>query len=136
MANTKETMLDALVALLGGITGLTLATRDLHTPIQQRENEPYIGLISAADESILAEDATHVLWQLQVDLVMGVIGEDIEELIDEVREIIFDTSTPTTIGAKHIRLENTGEVAVIKEDDYSSTRMILIITYSSEKGAF
>jgi len=136
MANTKETMLDALVALLGGITGLTLATRDLLTPLQQRESEPYIGLISASDESIMAEDETHVLWEIQVDLVMGVIGEEIEDLIDEVREIIFDTSTPTTIGAKHIRLESTGEVAVIKEDDYSSTRMILIITYSSEKGAF
>lgn len=135
MANTKETMLDALVVQLGAITGVTLATRDLRTPLQQRESEPYIGVIAGSEENI-AEDATDVLWELQVDLVMGVMGEDIEDLVDEVREVVFDTSTPTTIGAKHIRLESTEEVAVIKEDNYSSTRMILIITYSSEKGAF
>ena len=135
MANTKETMLDALVVQLGAITGVTLATRDLRTPKQQRESEPYIGVI-AGDEQNIAEDATHVLWELQVDLVMGVMGEDIEDLVDEIREVVFDTSTPTTIGAKHIKLESTEEVAVIKEDNYSSTRMVLTITYSSEKGAF
>ena len=132
---TKETMLDALVTELGDITGVTLATRDLLTPKKQRENAPYIGVI-AQDEINLTEDATHVLWELQVDLVMGLIGNEIEDMINEVREIIFDTATPATIGAKHIRLESTDEVAVIAEDDYSSTRMILIITYSSEKGAF
>lgn len=135
MANTKETMLDALVTELGNITGVNLATRDLLTPKQQRENSPYIGLI-AGDELNAAEDATHVMWELQVDLVMGLLSNEIEDMIDEVREVIFDTATPTTIGAKHIRLESTDEVAVISEDDYSSTRMILIITYSSEKGAF
>ena len=42
MANTKQTMIDAMVAALDGLSDVATATRDLPTPANQQAAAPFI----------------------------------------------------------------------------------------------
>ena len=144
MSNTKVTMIDALVAQLNTISGIGLATRDLLTPANARKNTPYIGVITG-DEVKLVEDDAKVRWALTVDLIVLVKGDNVEEWIDKVKSLVFAPGVPsplpsplpdtlaTTIGALHVSVEGQNEVALVNADDCSSTRMVLLIIYVSDK---
>lgn len=135
MANTRQTILDALVSEIEDLSSVRKATRDLITPEQARGEQPYIGVI-ASQEVVQAEDATHVLWELAIDLFVVVLG-DLEEVVDELRTLLFDTSTAATIGAKYITMHGMEPVAYVAGmDGYTSVRISVTILYSSEKGAF
>lgn len=133
MANTKETILDTLVTAMGNVTGVTIATRELELPSDTRKKEPYIGII-AGEEAILVEDATEILWSLPVDMIVIKRGTDVEQLVDLIKNAIY---APINLGAavKHTHVVSTQEVAVVTQDKFSSTRLVLDITYVSTKGA-
>jgi len=133
MANTKETILDTLVTAMGNLTGVQIATRILELPSDTRLKEPYIGVIGG-EEVKLVEDSTEILWSLQVDLIVIKRGTDVEQLVDLIKNAIY---TPINLGAavKHTHVTGTQEVALVKQDKFSSTRLVLDITYVSTKGA-
>jgi hypothetical protein len=131
VANTKETLLDSLVTMLGGITSVT-CTRRLKTPQGARDAAPYIGLLASTEE-VLVRDATHTRWGLTVDLILMVQGEAIEDLIVDVKDIIEGDTLPT--GALQMRLVGQEPVNLITDDAYSSSRIVVDILYVSAKGA-
>lgn len=132
MADTKVTMLDLLATRLTALSGVSTATRNLLKPADQRSNAPYIGVI-AGDEDVLVEDSTHIRYLLRVDLVLIKYGDDIEDMITEVKDEIY---APISIGALDVHLIRTGEVTLVYADDYSSTRMELEVTYAAAKAGF
>lgn len=131
MADTKETLLDSLVTMLGGITSVT-CTRRLKTPQGARDAAPYIGLLASTEE-VLVRDTTHTRWGLTVDLILMVQGEAIEDLIVDVKNIIEGDNLPT--GALQMRLVGQEPVNLITDDAYSSSRIVVDILYVSSKGA-
>lgn len=131
MANTKEMMIDSLVSLLGAISGVT-CTRRLHTPQGARDAAPYIGVLASTEEK-LVEDATHTRWGMTVDLILMVLGEDIEDLIVDVKDIIEGIVLPT--GCLQMALVGQEPVNLITDDAYSSSRIVLDMIYVSDRGA-
>jgi hypothetical protein len=114
---------------------VTKATRILLTPAEARKWSPYAGLIASTEE-VVVEDATHVRYELDVDIILLKKGRDIEEMLDTVKNLLYTDSLATTIGAKQIRIIGQEEVALVDADSYSSTRIVTTITYVSTKGAF
>ena len=135
MANTKTGILDALVTQLGNVSGITKATRILLTPSDARKHSPYAGLIAGTEEAIV-EDDTHVRYELDVDLILLKKGRDIEELLDEVKDLLYDDTLALTIGVFLVRIIGQEEVALVDADSYSSTRIVITVTYVAMKGAF
>jgi len=135
VANTKTNILDALVVQLGNLSAITKATRILLAPVQARKWSPYAGLIAGAEE-VVVEDATHVRYELDVDLILLKKGRDIEELLDIVKNLLYSDALAVLIGALQIRIIGQEEVALIDADSYSSTRIAITITYVATKGAF
>lgn len=131
MADTKETLVDSLVSLLGAITSVT-CTRRLKTPQGARDAAPYIGVLASTEE-VLVRDATHTRWGLTVDLILMVRGESIEDLIVDVKDIIEGPVLPT--GALQMQLVGQEPVNLITDDAYSSSRIVLDIIYVSSRGA-
>lgn len=133
MANTKLGMLTDLVEALNATTGIAYATRTLLEPTEARQRAPYVG-VRSMDEAVLVEDATHIRYQLQVDLLLVQNGDAIEELIDIVRDAMLN-GMATTIGAKEIRLQGVSEVSIVNTNDYASARLQFQIIYASQKGS-
>jgi len=132
LANTRKTMLDALVAGLAAIDGIRRVTRDLLPPSRARDLAPYIGVIAATEET-LVEDATHVRWGVEVSLILLMPGDAIEEMVDKIKDYVY---AAPPIGALQTKMIGQEEVVLINEDEYSSTRIVLDVTYVSAKGAF
>lgn len=134
MANTKLTILNALVTGLAGLSvngdGVT-ATRELLPPDDQRNNAPYVGVVSQS-EVRQAEDSTHILYDMQVDLVMVAERGWCEKFIDVVRDYV---AGPPSLGQKFLSIEQVQPVSDIRDDAYSETRVTCRVFYSSEKGA-
>jgi len=107
----------------------------LLTPAEARKWSPYAGLISSTEE-VIVEDATHIRYELDVNLILLKKGRDIENLLDAVKSLLYTNSLAVTIGALHIKIIGQEEVALIDADSYSSTRIVITITYVSTKGAF
>ena len=135
MANTKTNMLDVLVSELKDITAVREATRILLTPAEARKHAPYIGLIAGREEAIV-EDATDVRYELEVNLILLIKGRDIEGFIDDVKDALYATTLPAVIGALQVKIVGQEEVALIDADIYSSTRVLVIVTYVTNKGGF
>jgi len=135
MANTKVTILDALIAQINTISTINKATRILLTPSEARKWAPYAGLISSTEE-VIVEDATHVRYELDVSLILLTRGQDIEKLLDDVKNLLYDDSLADAIGALQIRIIGQEEVALVDADIYSSTRIAMTLTYTAIKGAF
>lgn len=135
MANTKKAILDALVDDLSDLSSIKTATRVLLTPNKARDAVPYVGLISGTEE-ILVEDTTHIRYGLDMDLLLVTKGDDIEEMIDDIKNYLYDTDTPTSIGVKAIQLIGQQPVTLIEQDGFSSSRIVVYVTYVSTKGAF
>ena len=133
MANTKQTLLDALVTAIGGLSEVTTATRDLYKPNAARTAQPYAGIIDRA-EVVLVDDDTNVLYLLDVDIILLKSGDAIEEMIDAVKDAM-QVGMAATIGAKQIKFNGSEEVALINADDHSQARMVFEIIYTSTKGA-
>ena len=131
MADTKETLLDSLVSMLGAIPSVT-CTRRLKTPQAARDAAPYIGLLASAEE-VIVRDSTHTRWGLTVDLILIVYGEDIEDLIVDVKNIIQSDTLPT--GALQMLLVGQEPVNLITDDAYSSSRIVVDILYITSRGA-
>lgn len=132
MANTRKAILDALVAGLAGIDGIRRATRDLLPPSRARDLAPYVGVITVTEET-LVEDATHVRWGVEVNLILLMSGDAIEEMVDKIKDYIYNGPS---IGALQVKMIGQEEVVLINEDEYSSARIVLDVTYVSAKGAF
>ena len=130
MADSKETLLDSLVTMLGAITSIT-CTRRLKTPQGARDAAPYIGLLASTEE-VLVRDATHTRWGLTVDLILMVKGEAIEDLIVDVKDIIQGDTLPT--GALQMLLVGQEPVNLITDDAYASSRIVVDILYVSSRG--
>ena len=135
MANKKTSVLDALVTQLAGVSSVAAATRILLTPSNARKNSPYAGLIAGIEE-VVVEDATHIRYELDVDLILLKKGRDIEKLLDLVKILLYTDSLAATIGAVHIKIIGQEEVALVDADSYSSTRIVITITYVVTKGIF
>ena len=135
MANKKTAVLDALVTQLATVSSIAKATRILLQPAETRKQSPYAGLISGTEEAVV-EDATDVRYELNVDILLIRKGRDIEELLDEVKDLLYGASIASTIGALQLRIIGQEEVALIDEDSYSSTRIVAIVTYVATKGGF
>lgn len=131
MANTKKAMLDSLATLLGAIASVTCTIR-LKTPQGARDAAPYIGVLPSTEEK-LVEDTTHTRWGLTVDLILMVLGEDIEDLIVDVKDIIEGVTLPT--GALQMSLVGQEPVNLITDDAYSSSRVVIDVMYVSSRGA-
>lgn len=132
MANTKVAILDSLVSSLNTLSAVNLCTRTLLPPDEARGQEPYIGLISGT-EIELTQDSTDILYGLSVDLLLIKLGDDIEEMIDKVKDCIY---TPVSIGAKLVRIEGQEPVTLVDADNYSSARIVLYIIYVASKSGF
>jgi len=135
MANTKTTILDNLVEQLATITGIAKSTRILLTPNEARQHSPYIGLIAGSEEAVV-EDITDVRYELEVNLILLKKGRDIETMLDDVKQLLYDSTLAATIGALQVRIIGQEEVALIDSDVYSSTRIAAIITYVASKAGF
>lgn len=135
MANKKTSILDTLVTQLGNLSAVTKATRVLLTPADARKHSPYAGLIAGTEE-VVVEDATHVRYELDVDIILLKKGRDIETMLDAVKGLLYTSTLATTIGALQIRVIGQEEVALVDADSYSSTRIVVTITYVATKGAF
>ena len=135
MANTKTTILDNLVEQLATITGIAKSTRILLTPNEARQHSPYIGPIAGSEEAIV-EDATDVRYELEVNLILLKKGRDIETMLDDVKQLLYDSTLTATIGVLQIKIIGQEEVALIDADKYSSTRIAAIITYVASKAGF
>ncbi len=133
MANTKQTMIDALVTAIGNLAEVTTATRDLLKPTAARTAAPYAGIIDRA-EVVLVDDSTNVLYLLDVDMILLKAGDAIEEMIDAVKDAMM-VGMAATIGAKQIKYNGSEEVALIQADGHSQVRMVFEIIYVSTKGA-
>ena len=132
MANTKESIIDGLVTSLSSISGIHTVTKDLLTPTKARANVPYIGVISGT-EYVVAEDSTDILYRLQVDLIILVKSKAIEQWVDKVKSLVYNS---INIGAKQVKIIGQEEVALIDADKWSSTRMIINIIYVGNKTSF
>lgn len=135
MANTKRTMLDLLVTELGNSSSVATATRTLLTPANARKKSPYVGIISGTEE-VIVEDSTDIRYELDIDLILLKKGRDIEDMLDAVKTLLYGSSLSSTIGALQVKVIGQQEVALIDADDYSSTRIVMTITYVASKGAF
>lgn len=135
MANKKQTVLDNLVAEILGLGVVTTSTRTLLGPADARKHSPYVGLISGTEETIV-EDATDIRYELDVNLILLKRGRDVEEMLDGLKILLFTDSLAATIGAFQVKVIGQEEVAIVDEDKYSSTRIVLVITYLSTKGVF
>ncbi len=135
MANKKRTMLDLLVTQIGNLSSVMKATRILLTPANSRKHAPYAGLVSSTEE-VMVEDATDIRYELDVDLILLTQGRDIEDMLDSVKNLLYDDSLAVTIGAKQVRIIGQEEVALVDADSFSSTRIAMTITYVAAKGAF
>jgi len=111
------------------------ATRILLTPAEARKWSPYAGLIAGSEE-VIVEDITDVRYELDVNLILLKRGRDIEEMLDIVKNLLYADTLATSIDALQIRIIGQEEVALIDADKYSSTRIVMTITYVSTKGAF
>lgn len=132
MANKKATVLDALVVVMAGLTGVKTATLDLLPPDRSRVNAPYIGVL-AHDEVKIVEDSTHIRYLLPVDLILIKAGDVIEEFVDLVKNAIY---APISIGAASVDLIESGPTNLVLADDFSSVRLVLEVQYVATKGAF
>jgi len=135
MAHTKTSVLDTLITQIISLPEIKTTTRILLSPQNARKNVPYAGLIAGTEEAIV-EDTTHVRYELDVDLVLLVRGRDIEKTLDAVKQLLYTSSLAATIGAKHICVVGQEDVALVDADSYSSTRIVITITYVATKGAF
>ncbi len=135
MANKKTSILNALVTQLQATSVVTKATRILLTPADARRNTPYAGIISGTEE-VVVEDATHVRYELDIDIILLKNGRDIEKMLDGVKNLLYSASLASDIYALQIRIIGQEEVALIDADKYSSTRIAATITYVATKGAF
>lgn len=135
MANKKTSVLNSLVTELGNLSTVTSSTRILKTPSDARKHSPYVGLIAGAEE-VVVEDSTHVRYELDVDMILLKKGRDIETMLDGVKNLLYTSSLASTIGALQVRIIGQEEVALLDADTYSSTRIIMTITYVALKGAF
>jgi len=133
MANTKQTIIDAIATALTALSGINLATRDLKSPNDQRVNAPYVGIISM-NEAVIVDDGTNIRWACDLELVLMKKGDDIEKLVDIVRDAML-SGMAATAGALEIRLAAVFEVAQVEKDAYSSSRMFFEMIYISTKGA-
>jgi len=135
MANTKTGILEALAEELATVSDVAKATRILLTPNEARRHSPYIGLIAGAEE-VVVEDITDVRYELEVNLILLKKGRDIETMLDDVKQLLYDSTLAATIGALQIKIIGQEEVALIDSDAYSSTRIAAIITYVASKAGF
>ena len=135
MANKKTSILDALVTQLASLPEVTKATRILLTPAEARKNSPYAGLIAGTEESVV-EDDTHVRYELDVDLILLKRGRDIELMLDAVKNLLYDDTLAATTSSMQLRIVGQEEVALIDDDKYSSTRIVITITYAATKEGF
>lgn len=135
MANTKTSILNALVTQLKASPAVATATRVLLEPQEARTKTPYVGLISGT-ETVAVEDATQVRMELDVSIILLKRGRDIEEMLDAVKNVLYSSSLASTIGALQVRKVGQEEVALIDADKYSSTRILVVITYVATKGTF
>lgn len=133
MAHTKTSILDALADELGALTEVAKATRILLTPADARKNAPYAGLIAGTEE-VIVEDATDIRYELDVDIILLKRGQDIEIMLDAVKELLYSNDIADDIGALQIRIIGQQEVALVDADNYSSTRIAATITYVVAKG--
>ena len=125
-------MLDALVTGLAALDGMRKATRDLLPPSRARNLAPYVGVIATTEET-LVEDTTHVRWGMEVNLILLIKGDGIEEMIDKVKDYIYGSPA---IGTLQVKVVGQEEVVLINEDEYSSARIVLDVTYVSAKAGF
>jgi hypothetical protein len=135
MANKKTAILDALVTQLENVPETATVTRILLTPANARKHSPYIGVISGT-EVVVVEDNTNVRYELDVDLILLKRGRDIETFLDGVKNALYSSTLAATIGALQVVVVGQEEVALIDADAYSSTHIVLTVTYVATKGAF
>lgn len=133
--HTKTTILDALVAQLEALPEVATATRVLLSPANARKSSPYAGLIAGAEE-VVVEDAANIRYELDVDIILLKKGIDIESMLDAVKIKLFSTPIAVAIGALQVRIVGQEPVALIDEDNYSSTRIVTVITYVITKDSF
>ena len=133
MANTKVAILDSLVTTLETLSAVNRCTRILLPPDEARTQEPYIGMISGT-EIELAQDSTHILWGLSVDLILIKQGQEIEEMIDSVKTAIY--VPPSIDNMKLVKFEGQEPVTLVDADQYSSARIVLYIIYVALKTGF
>ena len=133
MANTKKTMLTAMVTALGALSDIGTCTRELLLPTAAREASPYVGVL-AAEEVVLVDDGTDVSWSLMTDLVLVCSTDIVEELIDVVKDAML-SGMATTISAEEVRVIGTQAVDYVDTHDHTSSRIVFEIIYTSTKGA-
>lgn len=132
MANTRQTLIESLVTGLNELSGVRKATNRLYVPSEARKAAPYIGVIIVSEE-ILVEDATAIRLGADIDLIMIAPDSKIDELVDKVKDYIYDVPS---IGALQIKVIGHEEVGYYNEDQHSSVRITLHVTYVATKGAF
>ena len=133
MANTKQTIIDGIATALTALPGVNLATRDHKSPQDNRTYAPYVGIVSM-NEAVIVDDGTNIRWGSDLELILMKEGDDIEKMIDIVKDAML-SGMAATVGALEIRLVANFKVAQIEKDPYSSSRMFFELIYVSTKGA-
>ncbi len=133
MANTKQTILDAIVTALDALGDVGTATRDIPTPAAQQTAAPFVGIVST-NEAVIIDDGTNIRWASDLELICVKAGDDIEQLVDTVRDAML-SGMAATVGAKEIRLVAVFKVHQVTAIAYSEARIFFEMIYVSIKGA-
>ncbi len=133
MANTKQTILDAMVVALDALSAVSTATRDIPTPDVQQSSAPFVGVVSM-NEAVIVDDGTNIRWGCDLELICVKAGDDIEQLVDVVRDAML-SGMAATVGARSIRLVAVFKVHQVAALAFSEARVFFEMKYISVKGA-
>ena len=127
-------MLDDLVAQLETIDRVTKSTRKLWPTDRTQNFTGYVGIVDG-DEVNIVEDSTHIRWELECALVCQRRGTDIQEMIDDIKDLIYGTLA-TDIGALQINYVGNTAPVELKDKLYEATTISINIVYVSSKSGF
>ena len=133
MANTKQTIIDAMITALGSLSAVNSCTRDIPKPSAQKTAAPFVGVVSY-NEVLVVPNSTSDRYACDIELILIVEGDDIEQLVDVVRDAMLH-GMAATIGARGIQLKQIYKAHQLEAMSYSEAIMLFEINYVSTRGA-
>lgn len=139
--STKVDILDALVAEILAIDEIKTCTRKVKTFTEASINVPSVQ-VQSGSEVELVNDATDIYYLLPVHLLVITkqTSENIEPLIDDIKDALQGTTCPLSLHAnvQVLKVEETVAVELEDEDaeEFASAILNLEIRYHASKSGF
>lgn len=141
MANTRNSILEALATEMEAISGITKATMNIIPIDTIKINLPYVGIVAGVEERII-EDDTNIRFGLDVFLFLMTEQQstNVEVLIDLIKTAIYDPTGSLTLNANVLDKNILNVQPVAREDfdesHFSSVRIDLRLLYYAPKADF